>query len=442
MNLRSLSLRTVCTVLTLAGCTSSPSSNWPQWRRPEGNSLSVATNLPLAWDADKNLVWKREAPGWGRSTPAIWGDVLFLTAHYEDALLVLRIDKHTGEIVWKDEVGRGDAKRRGDTGEKSAEERRRQVFHAEQNLASPSAVTDGERVIVHFGNGDLASYTFDGKREWQRNLQDDHGTYTIWWGHANSPVLFEDLVISVCMQDSLADLGGDELSPSYVVAHDKRTGEPRWKTLRMTGAKSEPCDSYTTPLLHRGSDGWKRIVWGGTQLDAYDPGTGEQLWYLKDLGGNRTITGPTLANGMVYATVGMKGAVLAVELGGRGELPADAVAWKHGEGTPDTPCPVVWEDLFFMVSNSGIATCLDANTGTMHWKERLCGNYRSSPLAAAGRVYFLSTEGNSTVVEASPEFHVVSKNAVEDEFLASPGISEAQVFLRGKSALYCLEDRK
>lgn len=436
MNRRGFCLLALTGALTLTGCAVSPGYNWPQWRGPDGNSLSVETRLPTQWGENRNVVWKREIPGWGRSTPTIWGDAIFLTTHHEEDLLLLRIDKRTGEVVWKRQVGHGEVSGL-DPYLKTDDSRRRQVFHRSHNLATPSPVTDGERVVVHFGNGDLASYTFDGKREWHRNLQEDHGTYTIWWGHANSPVLFESLVISVCIQDSLEDLDG-EPSESYVVAHDKRTGAERWRTLRMTGATAEPCDAYTTPVLYRGEDGWEVIVWGGTQLDAYDPRSGEQLWYLKDLGGNRTITGPTVANGLVYVTLGMKGALLAVKLGDRGTLSSGAIVWKHEKGTPDSPCQAVWRDRLFMVNNTGIATCLDAKTGAQHWTERLGREYRSSPLVAAGHAYFLSTEGDCAVVKASPEFRLVSRNTLEDEFLASPAVSDGQIFLRGKSALYCV----
>src|SRR5262249_54986711 len=156
------------------------------------------------------------------------------------------------------------------------------------------------------GNGDLASYRFDGTREWRRNLAEDYGRYTIWWGHANSPVIVGNLVISVCIQDSLA--GTDQPpSPSYLVAHNKATGDVVWDTKRMTGADAEQGDSYTTPLVVPRGNSIELVVMGGNWLDAYDPANGERLWHLPGLVGGRTITGPTAANGMVFTTVGMRG---------------------------------------------------------------------------------------------------------------------------------------
>src|SRR4029078_6305887 len=179
--------------------------------------------------------------------------------------------------------------------------------HKFYSPAGPSPVTNGKAVAAHFGNGDLASYDFDGNRLWKRNLQDDYGAYTSWYGHANSPAIAGNLVISVCMQDSLADLREVPIE-SYVVAHDLQTGHVRWRVLRMTKAEKEECDSYTTPLPCRLNGVEQLVVMGGNQLDAYDPATGRQLWLLSGQTGGRTVTGPTVARDMVFATRGLRGA--------------------------------------------------------------------------------------------------------------------------------------
>ena len=168
-------------------------------------------------------------------------------------------------------------------------------------------------------------------------------------------MLHGDLVISVCMQDSVKDLR-EEPSPSYVVAHDKRTGKVVWKTMRMTGATSEPCDSYTTPIFRSTTSGIEMLVVGGTWVDAYNPATGKQLWCLPDVGGNRTITGPTLGPDMLYFTVGMRGPVTALKLGKKGELSGADIAWRHSHSTPDSPSPVLSGGLLFFVNDGGYAT--------------------------------------------------------------------------------------
>src|SRR5262249_28667318 len=152
-------------------------------------------------------------------------------------------------------------------------------FHDEQNMASPSPVTDGRHVWAHFGTGDLACYDFDGRQVWGLNLAERHGPYSIWWGHANSPCLAGDLLVSVGMQ---APKGG---GTSYVVAHDKETGKERWFVPRDTGASAEPADAYTTPALYRRDGRTEVLVFGGNVLDAYDPATGKRLWYCKAFSG-------------------------------------------------------------------------------------------------------------------------------------------------------------
>jgi outer membrane protein assembly factor BamB len=411
--------------------------NWPQWRGPDGDGTSRDTGMPVAWTEESGVVWKCKLPQWGNSTPIIWGDAIFLTSHVDDHdLLLLRISKKTGQIVWTRKVGSGSCKREHER-VKPDGQHGGQAFNPEHNMASPSVVTDGEVVITHFGNGDLAAYDFDGNQLWLRNLQKDYGPYTIWWGHANSPVLYGKMVISVCIQDTLADLPG-EPSPSYLVAHDKRTGRERWRTLRPTTAKAEDGDSYVTPLFRRTPERLELILWGGQILDAYEPVHGERLWYLTNLTGSRTITGPVAAGDMIYAVQGMKRPLLAVRPGGDGQRSRKDVVWKLEQGVPDGPTPVVCGPSLYLVTNEGIARCLDAHTGRSHWKERLRGDYRASPLAVEGRIYFLNTAGLCTVVSASTRYDRLTENRLNDITRASPAVSDGKLFIRGRKWLYCI----
>jgi outer membrane protein assembly factor BamB len=405
--------------------------DWPAWRGPRGNSTSLESGLPVAWNAELGIAWKTPLPEWGTSTPAIWGDAVFVTTQAGDDLLVLKLGRRTGTIEWTQKVGQAATPRTGPKREK-------QKFHQLHNLASPSPVANGELVVVHFGNGDLAAYDFEGKLHWRRNLQEDYGGYTIWWGHANSPVLFGNLVISVCMQDSLADVT-EKLAASYLVAHDLHTGKERWKSTRMTGAPAEEGDAYTTPILIEIEGKTQLIVMGANQLDAYDPASGKQIWYLPGLVGGRTVTGPTPGDGLVYVTRGMRGSLLAVKLdGGEGKRPPSDIVWKVEKGTPDSPCPVVWKDLLLTVTDDGIARAFDATTGHLHWTERLKGDYKASPLAADGRVYFLNTTGVCTVISAAKRFEKLAENELPDSTLASPAVAGGQLFIRGRQAFYCL----
>lgn len=427
----------VAAVASLYVVTPATAENWPQWRGPHYDGTSRETGLPLTWTATSGLLWRCGLPAWGNSTPAVWDNSIFLTAHVDNQrLLLLKIGKYTGAILWTRQVGTGETPDMALQG-KNGQQRRQQWFHESNNYASPSPVTDGQVVVVHFGNGDLAAYDFDGKQLWHRNLQKDYGNYTIWWGHANSPVLYQDLVISVCMQDSCADLPGKP-SPSYVVAHDKRTGREKWKTMRETAADHESCDSYTTPILWSHGDRGELVVFGGQILDAYQPESGRRLWFLPELVGNRTISGPVAGEKMIYATQGMRQPLLAVRPSGEGKRPRQDVVWQSDRNTPDSSTPVVWGQLLFLVTNDGTARCLDALSGRPQWKQRLKGTYRASPLAAEGRIYFLNTEGVTTVVAAAPQFKQLAENRLDDETLASPIAADGRIYIRGRRALYCL----
>jgi outer membrane protein assembly factor BamB len=239
------------------------------------------------------------------------------------------------------------------------------------------------------------------------------------------------------MQDSLTDLGRDP-SPSYLVAHNKRTGQQAWFTPRSTSATSEPCDSYTTPLLRDRGDVVEMIVFGGLVLDAYNPLTGRRLWQLDGLEGNRVIPSPVVADGKAFVTQGMRNPLVAVRLAANGELGPDAIAWSYDRGTSDSPTPVVWHNLLLFVTNDGFATCLDVESGKLLWKERLPGQYRASPLAADGRVYFLNVDGLTTVIAAEPEFRQLAQNRLDDETFASPITSDGRLFIRGQRSLYCI----
>jgi outer membrane protein assembly factor BamB len=402
---------------------------WPQWRGPAGDSIALGPGLPTSWSQTENVLWKAPLPGWGNSTPAIWQDAIFVTTQDKDRLLLLRIDRRTGKVEWEREVGRGTPRRSGPQGNGR--------YHDENNMASPSPVTDGKHVWAHFGTGDLACYDFNGEKVWSVNMIERYGPYSIWWGHANSPVLLDGLLLSVCMQDPLR--GGQ----SYVVAMDKATGKEKWFVKRDTGAKGEPADGYTTPLLYSHDGRVEMIVYGGLVLDAYDPATGKRLWHCDvSKKSNRAISGPTLSGDTVYLVEGMKGPLLAIRAGSEGEVAAANVLWKYTGGTPDAPSPLVTNGLVFLASNDGFATCLDAATGKQQWKERLGADFRASPLAAGGKVYYLTREGKAIVVEAAREFKKVGESDLGEITVASPAAAWGDLFIRTHEHLYRIGEKK
>jgi outer membrane protein assembly factor BamB len=141
---------------------------------------------------------------------------------------------------------------------------------------------------------------------------------------------------------------------------------------------------------------------------------------------------------LVIATRGLRGAMLAVRPRPEGELSHRDVVWTYGEGSPDACSPVVWNDLLFTITDDGIARCFDAAGGHLRWKQRLKGQYKASPVAADGRVFFLNIDGLCTVVSAAPRFDKLAENALNDTTLASPALSDGLILIRGYQALYCI----
>jgi outer membrane protein assembly factor BamB len=399
-----------------------PDDIWPQWRGPTHDSVCPSPKLPTHWSDTDNVVWKTPLPGKGNSSPAIWKDAIFVSAHDQDRLLLIRIDRATGKIVWQREVGKGTPRVKGPPGPNR--------FHDENTMASPSPVTDGKHVWAHFGTGQFACFDFAGECLWSVNLTDRFGPYTIWWGHSNTPCLVGDLLISVCMQDPK---GGGQ---SYVVAHDKLTGKEKWLTKRDTGASSEPADAYTTPILFRHDGRTEVVVFGGNVLDAYDPATGKQMWTCRAFNGNRVISSPTLSGDTVYAIEGMKGSVVAVRAGGAGDVTATNVRWKYTGATPDAASPVAANGLVFLAINNGVAICVDNATGKEVWKERIGAAFRATPLVVGDKIYFFAKDGKTIIVDAAREFHIVAECELGEDTIASPAAVGGNLYLRTRGHLY------
>lgn len=424
----------MCMTLIIGVISPAQAENWPQFRGPYATGRSADPNLPIIWHEGRGVVWKSPLPADGASTPAVWGDGVFLTGQAPDGKLVaLGIERKTGKIAWTTEIGSGEVPRSAGKGPP----RGAQSFHPLHNFATPSPTTDGETVLVHFGNGDLAALDFSGQIRWKRNLATDYGGLTNWYGRASSPVIHSGLAIIVCMQDRL---DGTDQPPaeSYVVAYDLKTGRQQWKTSRPTKTLAEQADAYTTPVIAELNGEPQLIVMGANQLDGYNPASGERLWKITGLVGGRTVPSPLVGFDTIFAVRGLRGEVFAARPRGSGDNDFKSILWSHSEGAPDCCSPALWNDLLFIVSDDGFARCLHAPSGNVKWKQRLKGSYRASPVAVSGRVLFLNTDGLCTVVSAQPRFDKLVENQLDDQFLASPAVADNRLFLRGKKSLYCI----
>ncbi|HWG42630.1 MAG TPA: PQQ-binding-like beta-propeller repeat protein [Gemmataceae bacterium] len=387
--------------------------DWPEFRGPTGQGLVTNGELPTTWGKDKNVVWKQTIPGKGWSSPVIVGGRVYLTTSAtrkesgDQHLEALCLDAANGKIVWEKEIFRSDAK-------KSPR------IHGKNSHASPTPLVRGERLFVHFGHQGTACLDLEGKVLWKNTSLH----YAPVHGNGGSPILVEDALVFSCD-------GGDK---RFIAALNVANGDVRWKTDRTIEASRK--FSFSTPLLIV-VDGKKQIISPGSNVVcAYDPANGREIWRVR-YDGYSVIPRPVYGQGLLFICTGYNTpSLLAIRPDGKGDVTDTHVVWKTRKAVPHTPSPLlVGEELYF-VSDSGQASCLDARTGQVHWQERLGGNYSASPLFAGGKLYFQSEEGAGVVVQASKEFKLLARNALNERSLASPAAADGALFLRTEKHLY------
>jgi len=418
------------------------SDNWPQWRGASGNGVSSESNLPTRWGKD-DVAWKAPLKGLGVSSPIVWGDRVFVTSQLGQG--ELRPGSHPtlaqgpGSSAEKP-LGKGAAAaaekqvyflikafRRTDGRQiweyRVPAEGRLSPVHQKHNLASPSPVTDGEMVYAWFGNGQLLALNMEGKLVWQRHLGKEYSPFEIEWGHGSSPALYRDLLILQC----------DHIPASYLIALDKKNGKEKWKVDRGKGVRS-----YSTPSVVRGPRGDELIVNASERIDAYDPASGKLLWYTGEP--NRfPIPVPSSENGVLYASRGYRsGPFMAIRLGGTGDISHTHVQWLVPTGAPYVSSLVLYQGLIYMANDAGVASCFDAKTGEKVWQARTEGIFSASPVAGDGKVYLMSETGETIVIKAGREFQVLSRNEIDERIVASPAVSDGQLFIRTDNYLFCI----
>jgi len=400
-------LRTTFVALALLATISLAAEDWPQFRGPDGEGHSTETGLPLQWSESQNIRWKTPVTGRGWSSPVVANGRVWLTTSVERqgraSLRVLAYDVQSGKEVVNAEVF----------------SLPNAVLKNEKNsLASPTPILEGERVYVHFGADGTAALSTDGKIVWKITLP-----YDSMHGNGGSPTLYRDLLIVSC----------DGSDDAYVVALDKNTGKIRWKTQRR-----RPFDqSYTTPLVIQ-VDGRDQVVSiGAYRAAAYDPQTGREIWRVSYGDGFSNVPRPVFSHGLVFIGTGFQEpSMLAVRPTGTGDVTNTHVAYTIERGAPFTPSPLIVGDEFYMVSDIGVASCLDVKTGKIHWQQRVPGNYSASPVFADNRIYFLSEEGVATVIAPGKEFRRLAVNTLDGTTFASIAVSQGTFFIRSDSHLY------
>jgi outer membrane protein assembly factor BamB len=357
--------------------------------------------------------WKTPIHGRAWSSPVVLGSQVWVTTATPDgrSLSALALDKETGKIVFDLPLF---------TVEKP------QFAHPFNSYASPTPVIEPGRVYVTFGSpGTAALDTATGKVLWERrDLECNH-----FRGAGSSPILFEGLLI----------MHFDGSDVQYLVALDKQTGKTVWRTDRSVDFQDVGPDGKVQAVVSAG--GQPVLVSPGSKATyGYDPRTGKELWRMVDRSAHSPSTRPLVGHGLVFYQTGWgAGSLVAIKPDGRGELGPTDVVWRATRAVPNKPSVILSGDLIFMVNDVGILTCLEAQTGAMVSQVRLKGEYSASPLLAAGRVYFFSEDGRTTVIEAGRELKVLAENQLGDGFMASPAVDGNALFLRSRSHLYRIE---
>lgn len=437
-------MRPILTAVCLFALCAEPvfSGDWPQFRGPRGDGHAEATGLPTTWGGlFAPPAWQSSIDGAGWSSPIVVGDRIWLTAAEQTALdeasrerklagsrysedefqadasvtlLAIELDAGSGEILRRIELWTCDDPA---------------PIHAVNSYASPTPVTDGERLYAHFGSlGTVCLALESGRVEWRRCFAVDDIT-----GSGSSPVLCGDRLVLACD-------GGDD---QFVVALDKRTAEVAWRTPRpqIAAPEGKMRRAFSTPLLIDDAGRSQLIAPAAQWTVAYNPDTGEELWRVNMGSGYAVVPRPVYRQGLIYVSTGYpKPELWALRVDGAGDVTATHVAWTYDKQVPEISSPAVVGDEIYFVSSRGIATCLDAEAGDLIWQHRLEGSFAASPLAADGKLYFTNHEAVTFVIRPRREYHELARNQLFGRTMASLAVAGDSLLLRSAGVLYCVRN--
>lgn len=451
-------------LLGLAVGSGATAANWPNWRGPNGDGTTAhAKNLPETWTTEQNIKWKVELPAWSGSSPAVWGDRIFLnTPSREEAkpaaapqpepapgarkrpapgasrglamsgpggqdILLICLSRTTGQELWRRSYDRGNE------------------IKMKQNMSSPTPVTDGKLVWVMSGNGVITCFDFAGQEQWKFDLPKNYGSLGVQFGYGSSPLLLDGkLIVQVLQGTTRRDLEKHE--GSFVFALNAADGKPRWKVERPTDAQHESPDAYTTPTFVEVAGKKQIVISGGGYVTGHDPASGAELWRGGGLNPSqarnyRVISSPLVRDGMIYVPTRVN-PLLAFRAGGSGDITTSHLAWKWTtRGSPDVPTPVSDGERLYMVDDQGAITCVKAKTGELVYgpTDTGIGRTSGSPVLADGKLYVTSETAETAVVAAGPQFRLIAKNALDGTYtLSTPAIADGEIFIRTGTHLYCI----
>lgn len=393
--------------------------NWPEFRGPSGNGQSTVTGLPVTWSETENVKWKTPVPGKAWASPVVWGDEIWLSNATEDGkkLSAVCLDLNTGKV--KHDVT-------------TFETENPQFSHSFNSHASPTPVIEDGRIYLHYGStGTFCLDTKTLKILWSRlDLPCDH-----FRGPGSSPIVFENLLI--------VPFDGYDLN--YVVALDKRTGKTVWKQDRNIKYKSSDGDAhkaYGTCSIIEAAGRTQLVAPSADATMSYDARTGEELWRVRH-GGMNVSARPLFGFGKLFINTGHGGLKLfALRPDGHGDVTDTHIDWTYSKTVPTRPSQLLIGEHIYMITDAGVAVCLEAQTGKEVWAKRFGGDYSASPVYADGRIYCFAQDGRSPVFAASPEFNQLAENQLGDGYMASPAVVDKALIVRSRSHVYRLEKLK
>jgi outer membrane protein assembly factor BamB len=405
--------RQVCLLMTL--CISAPGGtrDWPQWRGETASGVADDGNPATEWSQTRNIRWSAKLPGWGTSSPVVYGNRLFVTSQVEEggrtSLLTLCFDRVTGKELWRHDFGFGVKQR----------------THEKSNLAVNTPAVTNDSVYVAFGNADVARYSHDGKLIWVTRYMELFGDPKMAWGYGVSPVILDDSVL----------LPWDHhKGPCYLIGLDKQTGAVVWKKDRPIGT------AHATPLVVQHHGQTDILVSGKNRLTAFDARTHAELWKYGEGEGpfnGEIIVSPVYGDGVVFAQLWRQSPIHAVRLAGNGKPPEPL--WVSERPGPQEASPLYYRGLLYSLMDNGILVCLDSNTGKEVYRKRLGAASNSSPIASRGRIYVSDTEGTTFVIRAGREFELLSTNSLGERITASPAVFGDALYYRTDSHVYCIQ---
>ena len=414
---------------------------WPTWRGPSSSGVSVERNLPVEWSDTKAVAWKSPVRGLGISSPIVWNEMVIVTSQAgsgevrqgprlvqsgnpaeagerslapvsagagQVSFLITAFDRAAGRRLWEYELPAEGAL---------------PFVHEKHNLASPSPVTDGERIYAWFGTGQIAAIDLSGRLVWKKNLGAEYAPFQINWGHGSSPLVHAGTLVLLCYHERA----------SYLLALDAKTGAVRWKVDAPSGELS-----YSKPLAVDVGGRTEVIVNSSNGVSGHDLATGARLWNVAE--SNRfPIPMPLYHDGVIYTSRGYRSSpFMAVRPGGKGDVSSSHVVWRAPSGAPYISSLVYYDGLIYMMGDVGVLTVTDAKTGERVFQERIGGVYTASPVAADGNVYLLSEDGETIVVAAGRTPRVLARNKLNARQLASPAISGGRLFIRSDDVVYAI----